>query len=548
MTAKIFKSTFLTSVLVLIISLVLTMGILFSFFEGQIKKELQSEADYIEYAVTQHEEGFFKNFSSGEKRITLIGADGTVLEDTSANPAEMDNHADREEVKDALEKGSGTSVRYSKTLTEKTVYYARRMENGNVLRISTTQYTVMTVVLGLLQPLIYVLVLALILSFALSSRVSKSVIKPINEIDLDHPENSDAYEELTPLLHRILNQQKTIKKQLNEAKKHRDEFKLITENMSEGFLITDRDGRLLSCNSAALKLLDADENDGTVLSLNRTGDFRKTVHAALSGERAENTMTHGENTYNLIANPVFEGDKTIGAVIVIIDVTESRRRELIRREFTANVSHELKTPLTSISGFAELLSAGGVPEDTVTDFAKTIYTEAQRLISLVSDIIKISELDEKSVCYEKENVNITELSRDVARRLKMSADKKNVKIGISGEDISVYGVRKILDEMIFNLCDNAVKYNKEGGTVEIRVKKEDGKTVLSVRDTGIGIAPSQQSRVFERFYRADKSRSKAEGGTGLGLSIVKHGAMYHGAEIKLTSTPGEGTEVTVIFG
>lgn len=548
MTAKIFKSTFLTSVLVLIISLVLTMGILFSFFEGQIKKELQSEADYIEYAVTQHEEGFFKNFSSGEKRITLIGADGTVLEDTSANPAEMDNHADREEVKDALEKGSGTSVRYSKTLTEKTVYYARRMENGNVLRISTTQYTVMTVVLGLLQPLIYVLVLALILSFALSSRVSKSVIKPINEIDLDHPENSDAYEELTPLLHRILNQQKTIKKQLNEAKKHRDEFKLITENMSEGFLITDRDGRLLSCNSAALKLLDADENDGTVLSLNRTGDFRKTVHAALSGERAENTMTHGENTYNLIANPVFEGDKTIGAVIVIIDVTESRRRELIRREFTANVSHELKTPLTSISGFAELLSAGGVPEDTVTDFAKTIYTEAQRLISLVSDIIKISELDEKSVCYEKENVNITELSRDVARRLKMSADKKNVKIGISGEDISVYGVRKILDEMIFNLCDNAVKYNKEGGTVEIRVKKEDGKTVLSVRDTGIGIAPSQQSRVFERFYRVDKSRSKAEGGTGLGLSIVKHGAMYHGAEIKLISTPGEGTEVTVIFG
>lgn len=548
MTAKIFKSTFLTSVLVLIISLVLTMGILFSFFEGQIKKELQSEADYIEYAVTQHEEGFFKNFSSGEKRITLIGADGTVLEDTSANPAEMDNHADREEVKDALLKGSGTSVRYSKTLTEKTVYYARRMENGNVLRISTTQYTVMTVVLGLLQPLIYVLVLALILSFALSSRVSKSVIKPINEIDLDHPENSDAYEELTPLLHRILNQQKTIKKQLNEAKKHRDEFKLITVNMSEGFLITDRDGRLLSCNSAALKLLDADENDGTVLSLNRTGDFRKTVHAALSGERAENTMTHGENTYNLIANPVFEGDKTIGAVIVIIDVTESRRRELIRREFTANVSHELKTPLTSISGFAELLSAGGVPEDTVTDFAKTIYTEAQRLISLVSDIIKISELDEKSVCYEKENVNITELSRDVARRLKMSADKKNVKIGISGEDISVYGVRKILDEMIFNLCDNAVKYNKEGGTVEIRVKKEDGKTVLSVRDTGIGIAPSQQSRVFERFYRVDKSRSKAEGGTGLGLSIVKHGAMYHGAEIKLTSTPGEGTEVTVIFG
>lgn len=548
MTAKIFKSTFLTSVLVLIISLVLTMGILFSFFEGQIKKELQSEADYIEYAVTQHEEGFFKNFSSGEKRITLIGADGTVLEDTSANPAEMDNHADREEVKDALLKGSGTSVRYSKTLTDKTVYYACRMENGNVLRISTTQYTVMTVVLGLLQPLIYVLVLALILSFALSSRVSKSVIKPINEIDLDHPENSDAYEELTPLLHRILNQQKTIKKQLNEAKKHRDEFKLITENMSEGFLITDRDGRLLSCNSAALKLLDADENDGTVLSLNRTGDFRKTVHAALSGERAENTMTHGENTYNLIANPVFEGDKTIGAVIVIIDVTESRRRELIRREFTANVSHELKTPLTSISGFAELLSAGGVPEDTVTDFAKTIYTEAQRLISLVSDIIKISELDEKSVCYEKENVNITELSRDVARRLKMSADKKNVKIGISGEDISVYGVRKILDEMIFNLCDNAVKYNKEGGTVEIRVKKEDGKTVLSVRDTGIGIAPSQQSRVFERFYRVDKSRSKAEGGTGLGLSIVKHGAMYHGAEIKLTSTPGEGTEVTVIFG
>lgn len=547
MTHKIFRSSFITSVLVVLASIILIMGVLYNFFEGQLIKELESEAKLAEYALKSGDSGFFENFSNSGERITLISGDGRVLADTAAKAEEMENHADRDEVKEALKYGSSTSVRYSKTLIEKTIYYAKKIDGGRVLRISTTQYSVLTILLSLMQPFIVVMVIAFAISLLLSSRVSKKLIEPINNIDLDNPENCETYEELSPFLLKIAKQKKTISSQIKEARQLREEFRLITENMSEGFLVIDNNFKLLSHNSAALKLLNAGESCENVLELNRTSDFREAVSSALAGKRHENTLQLDDRTYNLIANPVFERERVIGAVIVIIDVTETAERETMRREFTANISHELKTPLTSISGFAELMKSGGMDEATVVDFSSSIYKEAQRLISLVSDIIKISELDGDVSHFEWEKADLYELAENVISTLKNSAEKKNVSINLIGGHAGVFGVRQILEEMIYNLCDNAIKYNRDGGTVDVIINTTDMTASISVRDTGIGIPLQQQERVFERFYRVDKGRSKAEGGTGLGLSIVKHGAACHNAEISLESAVGCGTTVTITF-
>ena len=548
MVNKIFRSNFFTSMLVLLLSFGLTFGVLFNYFEAQIFMELESEVGYISYAVKNDGIDFINNFNEKDKRITLISQDGTVLADTYANVGELGNHANRKEIEDALKNGSGTSSRYSDTLLEKTLYYAKKLDDGTILRVSTIQNSIVTILLGILQPLIFIVILALILSLFLSRRVSKLIIKPINELDLDNPAANETYEELTPLLNKLSTQKKTIDRQVKEANQKQKEFKMITENMSEGFLVIDKDSNVLSYNQAAIRLLEVSEGKGSsVLAFNRSKGFRSVVLDALSGERAENNITHDENTYNLIANPVYENDNIIGAVIVIIDITESAKREHLRQEFTSNVSHELKTPLTSISGFAEMMKAGGMPEETVVDFSTSIYDEAQRLINLVSDIIKISELDEGVVPFEKENVDICELAKDILKRLTPVANKRNITLNIIGDTAYVYGTKKILDEMIYNLCDNAIKYNKENGVVDVIINTTDSKVNLTVRDTGIGIPKGEQSRVFERFYRVDKSHSKLVGGTGLGLAIVKHGAAYHDAEISLESTEGKGTSVTVIF-
>ena len=548
MVNKIFRSNFFTSMLILLMSFCLTFGVLFSYFEAQMFTELESEAGYISYSVKNEGTDFIDNFNEKGKRITLVSNDGTVLADTKADAEELENHSNRKEIEEAIKNGKGTSSRYSNTLMQKTLYYAEKLDDGTILRVSTTQNSVVIILLGLLQPLIIIIVLALIISIFLSYRLSKAIIKPINELDLDNPAANETYEELTPLLKKISAQKKTISNQIKEAKQKQEEFKLITENMSEGLLIIDKDFNILSYNQAAKTLLDVDDAENkSVLSFNRSRGFRNTIETALSGERAENDITHDENTYNLIANPVYENEKIIGAVIVIIDITESVKREQLRQEFTSNVSHELKTPLTSISGFAEMLKSGDTPDETVIDFSTSIYDEAQRLITLVSDIMKISELDEGAVPFEKENVDIYELSKDIVKRLTPIADKRNITINIIGDTAKVYGARKILDEMIYNLCDNSIKYNKENGTVDIIINQANNKTSVTVRDTGIGIPQNEQNRVFERFYRVDKSHSKLVGGTGLGLAIVKHGAAYHDAEVSLESTEGKGTSVTITF-
>lgn len=551
MNKKIFRGTVFTAMLVLAASIVLIFGVLHGFFEEQIKAELAKEAKYISYALKNEGLAFLENLSGSDKdseRVTVIAPDGTVLADTVTEAADMENHSDREEVRLAFENGTGTSVRYSDTLTEKTVYYAMLLEDGNVLRVSTTQYTVPAVLLGLSRPIIVVAIIAVVLSLVLSVKVSESIVKPINALDLDNPENNDTYEELSPLLKKIAVQKRTINSQLKEAGRKQEEFRLITENMREGFIVIDSDANLLTYNSAALRLLDITEPvSGSALSLNRTRGFREVIENTLKEGHSESEMSLDSRIYSLIANAVLSGEKIIGAVIVILDVTESAKREQLRREFTSNVSHELKTPLTSISGFAEIMKSGGTSEETVMDFSSSIYDEAQRLISLVSDIIKISELDEGYVQFEKENVDLYELSEGIAERLKPEADKKNVRISVLGKKAEIFGVRKILDEMIYNLCDNAIKYNKENGLADIIVTSVEGKIQLTVRDTGIGIPKAHRGRVFERFYRVDKSHSKAIGGTGLGLSIVKHGAAYHNAEISLESEKDKGTSVNVKF-
>jgi two-component system phosphate regulon sensor histidine kinase PhoR len=545
---KIFRSSCLVAILVLLSSFVLIMGVLFGVFEDRLENELESEINYISQAVRNEGEKYFDGMDMGGKRVTLIAPDGEVIFDTAADAEDMDNHADREEVKQALETGSGKSSRYSGTLTEKTVYYAVRLSDGNILRISATQYSVLYILLGMLQPVIIVFLIAVILSAVLSARVSSSIVKPINDLDLDDPEQNETYEEIAPLLFKIAKQKDQINAQLREAGQKREEFRLITENMSEGFLVIDIHTNLLTYNQAALKLLEIDSvNSGSVLKLNRTRDFRRVVNEALGGSRIESPMAQNGRHYNLIANPVREDGRVIGAVIVILDVTEIVKRETLRREFTANVSHELKTPLTSISGFAELMKDGGMPEETVKDFSKSIYDEAQRLISLVSDIIRLSELDENSVRLETETVDLYDLSKEMLARLKNDADKRNITLNLIGQKTEINGVRRILAEIVGNLCDNAVKYNKDGGSVDVIISESEHHVSLSVRDTGIGIPQAHQDRVFERFYRVDKSHSKAVGGTGLGLSIVKHGAACHNAAISLHSTEGVGTTVTVTF-
>ncbi len=548
MNKKIFRSSFLTVFLVLIATIALIMGILFHFFEKQIQKELENEANYLLLAVEKEGIHFFDEFKKQNNRITFINSNGKVLFDSDTDAENLDNHADREEIKEAMKTGEGKSTRYSKTLTEKTVNYAVRLSDGAILRVSTTQYTVISVLLGMLQPVLIVLFAALILTGVLSSRVSKAIIDPINTLDLKHPEQNETYEELTPLLRKLAEQNRTIEEQLAEAHKKQVEFKLITENMSEGFLVIDQDAILLTYNSAAMALFGiTPPAEGSVLAFCRAKDFRDTVSKALSGEKWENTMMRDECCYSIIANPVFEDKEVIGAVIIILDITEREKRETLRREFTANVSHELKTPLTSISGFAELMKEGDVSQDTVVDFSESIYEEAQRLITLVNDIIKISELDGKSISFESETVDLYELSEEIINRLNDHAEKRNIVFHLIGSKTEITGVRKILDEMIYNLCDNAIKYNKENGTVDLIINETESSVAVMVRDTGIGIPAQHLSRVFERFYRVDKSHSKQVGGTGLGLAIVKHGAIYHNAAISLESTEGKGTTVTIRF-
>lgn len=546
MTRRIFFGSLVVALAAIIASLGLSLGAVYTNIKNNTIHQLSEEAELLSITLTGGEE--YNRFSTLSNRITIVAADGTVIFDNIADASEMENHNDREEIIDARQNGNATVTRISSTLSENTIYCAQELKDGRVVRVSCSQSTPFSMLLSLWWEIILVLLAAVVISAVLATFVSKKIVKPINEIDLKDPDIDESYSEIAPLLHRINEQNKEIAAKMEELTKSRTEFALITENMGEGFIIADRNTKILSYNSAALRILGADRvNDGeSVLELNRSPNFLSAIENALKGRRCEQTLEISEKSYGVIANPVMTDGEISGAVIIIFDTTEREQRDKLRREFTSNVSHELKTPLTSIYGISDMICGGIVKPEDVAGFAKNIRDESGRLITLIEDIIKLSRLDENNFTDHREKVNLTELARLAVSRLSSIADRSGITLSVSGDEAEYEGIPSVLEEMIYNLLDNAVKYNKAGGKAEINIKDGDS-VVITVKDTGIGIPADSLDRIFERFYRADKSHSRRIGGTGLGLSIVKHGAQLHGGSVSVESTEGVGTTMTLVL-
>lgn len=549
MKKRIFRGMFLQSCLIVCLSIVIIMGMLYRYFSKLTMNEIKNELEYISVGVEQNGIDYLKDIGTIDSRITWIGKEGDIIYDSEKDASEMENHKDREEFINALESGSGESYRYSNTLGEMSYYYAKQLANESVLRISGTRYTVFTLLFGLATPFVCVVAIAFVLAMFISKKISEKITEPINNIDLGNIDNVDTYEELTPFIRKISHQNKKIQSQFNELQRKQQEFDTITENMSEGLLVFDKNTDVIFYNTSALKLLGAEGVLGTqsVYVLNRSDVFMKSVNRALIGEHNECNIKINERIYQIIANPVYNNKQLAGGIIIIVDITEKEERENLRREFSANVSHELKTPLTSISGFAEIMKSGMVKEEDMKHFAGNIYNEAKRLITLVGDIIKLSQFDEGSQVAEFEELDFTAIINDNVDRLASLAADKLICLQVDCDDVKIFGLSSVIDEMVYNLIENAIKYNREDGRVCVSLKREADKVKLMVEDTGIGIPYAEQSRVFERFYRVDKSHSKEIGGTGLGLSIVKHGAAMHNAIIELESEPGKGTKIEVVF-
>lgn len=544
MTARIFRSCFLAGLAVVFLSCAMFLATMTGRYEKEMYFQLSEEIVYVAHGLETAGIDYLDGLETTE-RLTLVAEDGTVLYDNVADPSTMENHADREEIIQAQKKGTGQSTHLSNTLLEKNLYYAVQLDDGSVLRISCTRTTIGAMILGIVQPVLWILVLALVVSGFLASRLARQIIKPINNLDLENPQLDESYSELFPLLSHMREQNRTISRQMEALSRRGRELSALAENMNEGVLLLDIRCQILSGNQSAFDLLGGEPS---VLRQSACPPPIWDVTAkALSGERAESFLSTESKTYEILASPVTANGHVSGVIILMVDVTEREEREHLRREFSANVSHELKTPLTSISGFAELMKDGLVPPETMQEFAGDIYKECSHLIALVDDILKLSRLDEASPELMPEEVDLYTLSDQILKKLQPIAEKHSISLNLTGTHQAVTGIRRILDEMVYNLCDNAIKYNKKGGCVTVSVTGSAQTVSLSVSDTGIGIPEGQEIRVFERFYRVDKSHSRRIGGTGLGLSIVKHGAQYHNAELTLQTKAGVGTTITITF-
>ena len=548
MTGKILRISYLVAISALLASALLFFGVMYRDYEDGAFARLRAEEAAIAQGLGAVGSDYFDSFAPDD-RVTWIAASGTVLYDSAAPAQLLESHADREEIDHALQTGEAQTSRYSKTLLQRTFYYAKLLEDGTVLRVSCTQNSLPAMILMLLTPFLWVATLVLILCGVLSYRLARQITKPLNAINPDNPAPLPSYPELTPLFDKLREQNRTIGKQMNELQLRQREFTAITENMREGFLLVDCKMHVLSSNHSALEVLGRRElKPGCLLyDAECSQEIFDAVDTALSGSHAELLLTIDETSWQVLANPVVASGQVAGAVVLFMDVTEREQRERLRREFSANVSHELKTPLTSISGFAELMKEGLVPPEKIPEFSGDIYKESLRLIGLVNDIIQLSRLDENSTQFQRAPVDLYDLCAQSLERLSTVAARQSVTLALTGEHAEIIGVEQLLKEMIYNLLDNAIKYNVPGGSVTASVRKSAGRTILSVADTGIGIPYAHQPRVFERFYRVDKSHSKEVGGTGLGLSIVRHAAQYHGARLELKSQPGKGTTITVTF-
>lgn len=548
MTKKIFHSILLVAGAVLLASLFVITGALYEYFGIIQKKQLKDELGLAAVSVEQQGDDFLKRLSPDRYRITWINTQGNVIYDTRTDAESLENHADRTEIKQALKDGYGESIRYSSTLLEKTIYCAQRLTDGSVLRISVSRATIGVLMLGILQPILIVLIAALVLSGMLAKRLSKRIVEPLNSLDLEHPLDNDSYEELSPLLNRINRQHNQITAQMRELKKRTDQFAQITASMNEGLVLLDNRGCILSINPAAIEIFGAEPScvGQDFLSVDRSHDMSVAIQAALKDGHSEIHASRKGLIYQFDISRIAADGETAGVVILAFDITEKETAEQNRREFTANVSHELKTPLQGIIGSAELIENGMVKPEDMSRFVGHIRLEAQRLVTLIGDIIRLSQLDEGGD-MPRENVDLLSVASVVADDLLPSADGQGISIAVEGSPANVYGVKRLLYEIVYNLCDNAIKYNRQGGSVKISTVSEGGFSSVTVSDTGIGIAPEYQNRIFERFFRVDKSHSKSSGGTGLGLSIVKHAVQYHHGKIELTSAPGKGTSITVSF-
>ena len=548
MTSKIFKSILSAAVAVLLATLLVITGVLYQYFGGIQQSQLKDELSLAANATEKLGEDYLENLSSDRYRLTWVASDGTVLFDSRADANTMENHADREEIHEALVSGTGNSSRKSTTLLEQTLYEATRLEDGSVLRISVSRATALVLVLGTIQPLAIITLAAIALSAWLAHRMARRVVEPLNKLNLDRPMDNDSYEELSPLLHRIHAQRQEIKKQVWALKQKQNEFDQITGNMKEALVLLDAKGRIVSINPAAKRLFGMDINcvGEDFLTVDRKQNMRLSVSETMEQGHSSFRAKIAGREYQFDLNRIDSENGMHGVVILAFDVTEQVDAERNRREFTANVSHELKTPLQSIIGSAELMENGIVKQEDMPRFVGHIRKEASRLVSLIDDIIRLSQLDEGSE-MPREEVSLRVLSEEVCETLTDAAKMKNVSMEVIGDDGIVNGVRRLLFEVIYNLCDNAIKYNTPGGSVRVSIAEDGNSIRLSVQDTGIGIAPEHQEKIFERFYRVDKSHSKQSGGTGLGLSIVKHAVQHHHGKIDVASDVGKGSTVSVIL-
>ena len=549
MLQRIFRSFFFSALAVLLASILLFMNVLYSYFSDIRKTQLREQTALISLAVSQLGIAYLENLSQSSYRITWIDTDGSILFDNRLDSAKMDNHLDREEVLRAIALGYGESERFSGTLTEKYFYYAQRLSDRSVIRLSATQSSTLALLLQMQQPLFMIFGLAILLSLVIAHRISTSIVKPLNTLDLDNPLAGDGYDEISPLLHRIDRQQQEIRRNQNELLQKQLEFEAVTNNMREGILLLDSEQRILSVNRAAMNILDMDCSciGRCLQSIHRRLDFSELLKRPPNDRYSTRTVTLDDREYLVSANPVMSGGIASGTVLLFQDIHEKMEMEQLRREFTANVSHELRTPLHTISGHSELLANSMVKAEDIPVFSKKIYQETQRLIQLVENIIQLSRLDEGYTELQREDVDIRSLAGSVAASMQAKAAENNIHLSVQGEAARVFGYPHLLHEILYNLCDNAIKYNQKDGNVIIDIRNEDHAVILSVRDNGIGIAEQYRQRVFERFFRVDKSHSKKIGGTGLGLSIVKHAAKVHNAKIDLISKPNDGTTVSVSF-
>ena len=547
MTQRIFKSIFFVAVMVFVASVLIILGFLYGYFSDVQTTQLKMQTELAAHGVNLDGETYFDGLEAEDYRVTWIATDGTVLYDNYGDESAMENHLWREEVREALKYGFGESERNSSTLEERALYAAQRLNDGTVIRLSIAQSSILTLILGMLQPMCTVFAIALILSLFLAYRLAKNIVEPLNKLNLDEPLKNENYDELAPLLRRIAWQQKELSKKSSELQNRQNEFEAVTDSMNEGLVLMNYKGTILSINEAAARLLDTGhESVGkNILTINRNMELQEILSKALAGETAQKVVAINEGYYQIEASPVVADGAISGMALLIFDVTERENAEQMRREFTANVSHELKTPLHTISGYAELMKAGIVKSDDVPNFASKIYGEAQRLSQLVEDILNLSHLDEGAEGMTRMEVDVYALCEATIKSLETEAEGADVKMSLAGKSATINGIPQLLASIVYNLCDNAIKYNKEGGSVNVTVTDKDTEVIVSVNDTGIGIPPEHLDRIFERFYRVDKSHSKEVGGTALGLSIVKHAVKIHDAKVDVTSTVGEGTTITV---